>query len=462
MHTAPIAPGRVLPTLNPDGTRRKIHPKLARGRHYRARLASAWGVIALFVTLPFIKIGGNPLVLLDIPAREFTLGGRTFLATDGVLLMLLLLSVFVGIVWLTALAGRAWCGWSCPQTVYMEFVFRPIERLIEGDRASQLRLDRKGWSSRRLLKHGAFFVLSALIANVFLAYFVGVERLSLWMTRSPFEHPTSFLVMATTASLAYLDFGVFREQMCTVVCPYAKLQSVLLDPRSLIVGYDAARGEPRGKGKPRLGQGDCIDCNACVTTCPTGIDIREGLQLECIACAQCIDACDGIMARIGKPAGLIRYGSQQGLRTGKPTKALRPRVVVYPVILLALLIALLLLGARNASADITVLRGIGAPFTVQASGVSNQVRLKVRNRTSSDRSFRIELLGAADARLIAPENPVRLAAGEQTTTTLFVIVPAESFARGEREVRVRMTDTQGWSFETPYRLLGPTSAGASR
>lgn len=455
------APERVLPTLNADGSRRRIRPKLYPGRYWRARVVTGWGLIALFVALPFVKMNGKPVMLLDVPARQFHLFGSTFLATDGVLLMLLMLSIFVLIIWLTALLGRGWCGWGCPQTVYMEFLFRPIERLFEGDRAKQIALDkRQGPSLRRIAKNLVFALLSVLVANVFLAYFVGVERLSRWVTQSPLEHPTGFLVMAVTAGLVMLDFAWFREQMCTVVCPYARLQSVLLDERSLVVAYDGARGEPRSKGKPKPGSGDCIDCNACVVTCPTGIDIREGLQLECIACTQCLDACDSIMDRIGKPRGLIRYSSQEAMETGKRPRYLRPRVLIYPLVLAGFVTALLIVGSRIGGADVTILRGIGAPFVEQPDGIQNQIRVKIENRTGDKQRYQILILDAPDAKLIAPENPLPVRAGSHESTSVFVIAPRESFHDGQRPVRFQITDESGFQKEVSYKLLGPRDPSA--
>jgi cytochrome c oxidase accessory protein FixG len=454
--SAPIAPGRVLPTLNADGTRRRIRPRLYQGPHHSHRRVTAWILMLLFAGIPWVEVGKKPLVLLDLPRREFTFFGRTFLPTDGVLLMLLLLAIFVAIIWTTALVGRAWCGWACPQTVYMEFLFRPIERLFEGRREDQLRLDRAGGGWRRFAKNVTFLLIAFVLANVFLSYFVGVKTLIGWTKLSPLEHWTPFLVVAVTTGLVFFDFAFFREQMCTVVCPYARIQSVLLDKSSLIIGYDKLRGEPRTKGKPKAGRGDCIDCGACVAACPTGIDIRDGLQLECIACAQCADACDTIMLKVKKPLGLIRYGSQTTLETQKATKVLRPRVVIYPVMLVALLAALVAMGAKRRDAEVTVLRGIGAPFALDGERVTGELRIKVQNRTDHGARYRLELVGAPNVRLIAPENPLDVASGAQRTTAVFAVAPRSEFVGGRREIVVRVSDAQGFSVNVPYRLLGPT------
>lgn len=452
--TQPAPSHRVLPTLNQDGTRRLVRPKLYRGRYYAARFWVAWGLIALFVTLPFLRLAGKPLIMLDVPAREFVLFGTTFLPTDGVLLMLLMLTIFVGIFLITALWGRVWCGWGCPQTVYMEFVFRPIERWLEGSRGRQLELDRSGPNPKRILKWGIFALLSVLVGNVFLAYFVGTDRLGRWMTQSPLEHPVPFLIVAGTAALVYFDFAYFREQMCTITCPYARLQSVLLDRHSSIVGYDAQRGEPRGHGRAR--GGDCIDCKACVIACPTGIDIRNGLQLECIACAQCIDACDTVMDKIGKPRGLVRYASKQLFESGKLSSRIRPRILIYPALLVALLSGLWVFGREHTQpAEITVLRGIGAPFLEQEGRIQNQLRIKIRNRSSTTRSFTLTVNQAGDSRLITPENPVVLEPGAQATALAIVLSQPSLFQDGVREVLVEVGDEQGYTIAIPYKLLGP-------
>jgi cytochrome c oxidase accessory protein FixG len=262
------------------------------------------------------------------------------------------------------------------------------------------------------------------------------------------------IVMATTG-LVFFDFAYFREQMCTVICPYARLQSVLLDRSSLVVGYDRTRGEPRAKGKPRPGVGDCIDCNACVVACPTGIDIRDGLQLECIACAQCADACDVIMQKVHKPVGLIRYGSQTTLETREPTRIWRPRVFVYVALFTALVGALIGFASLERQAEVTVLRGIDAPYTLAGEDVTGAIRVKIRNRSEATRRYRLEVLASPAVRLVAPENPLEIAAGAQRTTTIFTITQRSSFATGTRNIKVRVSDGAGFSEDVPYRLVGP-------
>ena len=251
--SAPLATSRVLPTLNVDGTRRWIRPKPSHGAFYARRRVVAYALMFVFLAIPYIKVGGKPLILLDLPRREFTFVGVTFLPTDTLLLMLMMASILVAVFLLTALFGRVWCGWACPQTVYMEFLFRPIERFFEGGRSGSLELDRQGprgqINPRRVAKYGVYGLLSLLLAHTFLAYFVGIDRLVVWITRSPVEHPASFGVMALVSDGDHVfDFAWFREQTCIVACPYGRLQSVLLDRHSLVVGYDDNRGEPRSQG----------------------------------------------------------------------------------------------------------------------------------------------------------------------------------------------------------------------
>jgi cytochrome c oxidase accessory protein FixG len=450
---------RVLPTLNEDGSRRWIRPKLSRGPWWRRRVIVGWGLIVVFTLIPYLKLSGKPLVLLDLPHRRFTLIGTTFLPTDSTFLMLLLVGLFVGIFLVTAILGRVWCGWACPQTVYMELVYRPLERLIEGNRGRQLKLDREGPDARRMIKSVVHGFVSIFLAHTFLAYFVGVDALLRWMTGPPAQHWGAFLVAAAVAGLMFLDFGVLREQVCLVACPYGRLQSVLLDRRSLVVGYDARRGEPRGRIRARSAaapaHGDCIDCAACVITCPTGIDIRDGLQMECIHCTQCIDACDVVMEKTGRPRGLIRYGARDEF-DGKPRRILRPRIVIYPLIMALVWGGLGYALAHRGSADVTVLRGIGAPYGVLPDGqISNQLRVKIVNRSQETRRYAISIEDASDLTLVSPDNPLEVPAGASATASIFVMASAGSIPHGSRDIEVKVEDGAGFKRETYYRLLGP-------
>jgi cytochrome c oxidase accessory protein FixG len=432
------APHRVLSNLNEDGTRFTLKPRHSKGRFSRRRGVVAYALIALFVALPLVRIGGRPAFLIDLAARRIDLLGAEFRPSDGASLMLLGLTIALTVFLVTALFGRVWCGWGCPQTVYLEWVFRPLERRIK----------------RREVRYVVYGALSVALANVFLAYFVPIARLASWMTESPALHPAGFAVVVAVSGLMFFDFAYFREYTCTVACPYGRLQSVLLDRQSLIVGYDAARGEPRGKVRLKL-VGDCVDCKACVATCPTGIDIREGLQMECIGCAQCIDACDAIMGKVGRKPGLIRYASQDEL-AGKPRRVLRVRTIVYPA-LLALACALLAWQLRaKPAAEVWVLRSEGAPFAQLGDGrVSSQQSLRIENRTGAAHPYTIELVDAPDLQILTPHGAVDVGAGQSARIEVVTVGPASGFRGGERAVTARVHDDAGWSREVQLTLLGP-------
>ncbi len=459
---APRPPGRVLPTLNEDGSRRWLRPKWVDGTYAVRRRAVAWGLMALWIVLPHLTVGGKQAVLLDFPRRHFTILGTTFLPTDTILLMLLLISGLIGIFLLTALFGRAWCGWACPQTVWMEFLFRPIERLWEGGERGSLKLDADAahWHWRRLGKTATYAVIAVLLGNTFLSYFVGTSTLAQWMTLSPLEHPTPFVIMAIFSGATFFDFAYFREQTCLVACPYGRWQSALLDRQSLIVAYDPARGEPRGKGKSRDGLGSCVDCGQCVAVCPTGIDIRDGLQMECIHCTQCLDACNDVMDRTHQPRGLIRYTSRDAL-DGKARRLIRPRTVLYPAAFSLFFGGFLFALGTKATADVTLLGATGAPYTIEQDGsVVNQVRIKIANRGDATRRFRIALPDVPAARLVAPVNPLVVEAGRFEMTSTFVVLPPTAFTAGVRTVTFSIDDGEGYRESFTYRLAGPRSSSA--
>lgn len=456
--TVPRAAGRVLPTLNEDGSRHWIRPRPSTGAWWTRRRFVGYSLIAFFVALPHLRWMGKPLILLDVPRREFTLLGNTFLPTDTLILMLLLGSAVIAIFLFSALFGRVWCGWGCPQTVYMEFVFRPIERLLEGGRSGSLAMDKANgvMSPRRMLKYLIYIPISLVLAHTFLAYFVGTDTLQQWVQLSPYEHPTPFLVMAVTTLLIFIDFGWFREQTCLIACPYGRWQAALIDKRSLIVAYDAVRGEPRRAGSNREHAGDCVSCNACVVTCPTGIDIRNGLQMECVHCTQCIDACDHVMVALHKPKGLIRYASQEGL-AGRDSGAMRPRVVIYSIALVVCLGALALTLGTRADAEVTLLRSSSEPYRMEADGrIANQLRVKIVNRSNAPQQYSITVDGLQGGTVIAPELPLTVGAGAQRTTSLFLLAPFTTFTAGRRPVTVRISDAHGFARDIPFVLLGPT------
>ena len=463
---------RVLSTLNDDGSRRWIKPRPSRGRHWRHRRAVAYGLVTIFVLLPYLRINDRPAVLLDIVRREFTLFGRTFLPTDTLLLALLIVGIFATVFFATAILGRVWCGWACPQTVYMEFLFRPIERLLEGEPGSV----KKPAEWKRLLKYPVFLLCSMFLAHTFLAYFVGIETLLQWVRQSPVNHPVPFLVMVFVTGLMMFDFSFFREQLCIIACPYGRMQSVMLDRGSLIVAYDRARGEPRGKAKKQdislrvvsgegqqASAGDCVDCFRCVTTCPTGIDIRDGLQMECIACTQCIDACDDVMSRLKRPTGLIRYASQRSLDSA-PTKKFRPRLLIYPTVI-ALVFGVLITMLLTASpVDIRVLRGRGQPFLVEGGGlIAGTLQIKLTNRSNSAASYTVRVAKPQSGEVHLDENPVTVSSGELRTLNGTLHLRADAFGPlGTCPVQIEVTGPNGFTRLVSYTALGPATKGGTQ
>lgn len=455
---------RVLSTLDQDGSRHWLKPRLSKGVYYRWRQLVAYLLIALYVSIPFIHVGGRPLVLLDIPGRRFIIFGLTFLPTDTILLAIFVVGGLLTLFLMTALVGRVWCGWACPYTVFMEYVFRPLERIFDHTIGKGGAPRKSGKRPYVLLKYISYFIISWLMANVLISYFVGIDALFHWIRQSPIQHPAPFIVMTVVTIAVMLMFSWFREQMCIIACPYGRFQSVLLDRQSLIVSYDAKRGEPRtraGSARKRLevlGQtpGDCVDCGLCTTTCPTGIDIRDGLQMECVNCTQCIDACDAIMTKLNRPTGLIRYSSQAN-DAGEKLGWFRPRVVVYPLLLAAIGTLFITLLVRKPSFDVVVLRPPGHAYMMTDNDhqVRNQINLKLTNRTRHPLNFAVEALEPANTELTVLSAPE--IQGESTETfPVSVDIPATSFRDGRAFLRFKVVNlTDQSERELTFKLIGP-------
>jgi cytochrome c oxidase accessory protein FixG len=388
-------------TAERDGRRKWIYPRKVSGRFYRWRTWLSWLLLVIMFAGPFITIHGNPLLLLNIGERKFVVLGQIFWPQDMIIFAIAALVAVTSIVIFTAAFGRVWCGWACPQTVMMEMVFRKIEYAIEGDAHQQRALDNAPWSSDKILKkiskHGIFFALSFLVGNVLLSYFIGWQVLYQIITDSPTQHLTGLAFMVAFSLLFYGIFARFREQACTFICPYGRLQSVLLDENSIVVAYDNKRGEKRGLLQQKFherviaGLGDCVACNHCIAVCPTGIDIRDGTQMECVHCTACMDACDAVMTKIGSPRGLIRYASLNGIERGERLR-LTPRLIGYCVVLAALVALLAVMIFTRDDAEATLLRAPGSLFQQMPDGhYSNLYTVRVVNKTSRELPVELRL-----------------------------------------------------------------------
>jgi cytochrome c oxidase accessory protein FixG len=422
-----------------DGQRKRIVTADVEGSFDRARKVVFALLIGVWIALPWIRISDAPAVFLDVDARKFFLFGATFNAQDAWLLFFLISGVAFGLVYLTALAGRVWCGWACPQTVFLEGVYRRIERLVEGPRERHLRRDAGGVTferaARKTLKHALFVAASVAVAHIVLAYFVSLPRAFAMVRSSPLAHPEAFAWVFAVTALFYANFAWFREQFCVVLCPYGRLQSVLLDEDSLVVGYDARRGEPRGKkGKA---EGDCVDCNRCVVVCPTAIDIRNGLQLDCVACTACIDACDDVMARLGRPGGLIRYDSPNGL-AGKPRRILRARVALYTALLAVGATVAFFATRSRTDFEATITRLPGAPYSLEGDSIRNAFDLHVVNKRAETEVFDVAVDTPRDLQAIVPIAELHVGTLADTHVPVFLTMPRARF-HADAPVRVRVT-----------------------
>lgn len=425
-------------TVDKTGKRVWIYPKKPSGRYHNYRVIVAFILLALFFMGPFIRVDGHPFMLVNIFERRFIFFGQVFWPQDFILLALAVLTFFVFIILFTVVYGRVWCGWACPQTVFMEMVFRKIEYWIEGDANEQRRLDQQPWNTRKIIKKAGkqliFITISLIIAHTVMAYIIGIDRVKEIVTQPPTEHLAGFIGLMAFTGVFYFVFSWFREQACIAVCPYGRLQGVLLDRNSIVVAYDWLRGEPRGKLKkntPDPEKGDCIDCKLCVHVCPTGIDIRNGTQLECVNCTACIDACDEVMTKIGKPRGLIRFASYNSIRDGVK-KLFTARVAGYSVVLTVLAGILIFLLITRSEVETTILKVPGTLYQRTGSGgITNLYQVEFVNKSFDDLHLHLVAIDPPEARLIKvggePETIVR--AGSLLKEMYLVELPEEKITR---------------------------------
>lgn len=411
-------------TVDEKGKRVWIYPKKPSGRLHNYRIAVTVTLLAVFFAGPFIKIGGQPLLMLNLFEHRFVIFGQVFWPQDFFLLTLTLITLFVFVILFTVVFGRVWCGWACPQTLFMEMVFRKIEYWIEGDANQQRKLNQAPWTSRKIFKKAVkqliFILISVVISHTAMAYLIGIEKVKEIVSQPPAENLAGFIGLVAFTGVFYFVFAWFREQACIAVCPYGRLQGVLLVKDSIVVAYDWLRGEPRGKikkGETHTNRGDCIDCKLCVHVCPTGIDIRNGTQLECVNCTACIDACDDVMVKIGKPKGLIRFASYNSIKDGVK-KLFTPRVAGYSVVLMALVALLSFMVATRSDIETTILKVPGTLFQRTDDGkITNLYNIEFINKTFED----IELTLMAES----PEGVTIRKVGEQA-----IVVPAGDLYKG--------------------------------
>ena len=440
-------------TINKEGLRNWIYPKKPKGRFYTYRTILSIFLLAFFIISPFIKVNGDQFMLFDILGRRFHVFGRPFFPQDFYLLALAAVIAVVFIVLFTVVYGRIFCGWLCPQTIFMEMVFRKIEYLIEGDRPKQMKLDRMPWNAekirKRVTKWVVFYLVSLFITSVMLAYVAGSDYvINFW--KHPFADVKAWLIYLAFTTVFYFVFAWFREQVCIIACPYGRLQGVLTDENTILVTYDYKRGEKRapmrkGQDREALGLGDCIDCKQCVLVCPTGIDIRNGTQMECINCTACMDACDAIMDSIAKPRGLIRYASKVSIEEGR-SKLFTPRVKFYTVILTALLAVFIYLFAHRPSVDLKVLRTRGQVFTELPDGnIQNMYQATIINKSNHPyKDLHIKLIGIKEGKLTVSgtQNELDLDKEEVKQVIIFIDMPKEKF-HGKNTIKVGIYDHNG-------------------
>ena len=451
-----------LATVDASGKRNWIYAKKPKGKLYRYRTWVSWCFFAIFLGLPFIYVNDRPLLLFNVLQAKFIIFGKIFWPQDFFIFGLTMITFVVFIILFTAAFGRLFCGWVCPQTIFMEMVFRKIEYLIEGDAPSQKLLKKQPWNTEKIIrkstKHLVFFFLSFIIANFFLAYIIGTKELGKIITEPVSQHVGGFISILAFSGLFYAVYAFFREQACTVVCPYGRLQSVLLDKNSMIVAYDHLRGEPRGNFKKKKAEetiGDCVDCFECVRVCPTGIDIRNGTQMECVGCTACIDACNAVMKKTGKEPSLIRYASENGIINKEPLHY-TTRMKLYTVLLSILVLILVSLLLTRKDVDATVMRTPGMLYQERGTdSVSNLYNIKLANKTLQRVPLTIKMENqSGEIEIIGGKN-IDVREEGQGSGSFFVVLPRSAIHERKKVIELGLYNGNTRIDIVKTNFLGP-------
>jgi cytochrome c oxidase accessory protein FixG len=444
-----------LGTTDELGHRIFLHPEEVKGkwRTYRTQVYAL--LVLIYIITPWLHWDGVQLFLINIPNREFTILGEVFYAHEIPYMIFIFLGLGFLIAFITSIFGRLWCGWACPQTVFIDLIFRRIDLIVEGNARKRKKLDEAVWGLEKVFKRSTKWLLyifaGLVLSHSFLGYFMPTKELFDVLTHSPASNWTAFVITWSITALIVFDFGWFREQFCIIACPYGRMQSVLMDKDSFVVAYDYNRGEPRkAKEVTKDQQGDCVNCFACVKACPTGIDIRRGTQLECIACTQCIDACDDIMLKVNKPEGLIRYTTESEL-TGEKTNFFKPRSFVYLAAFLIVMSVGLFLISSHGDLRVAIFRGSNTAFNLVKKGDSTQVinHYKFEFNYQGKEKFNIVFkVSEADLEVVTPQVPFLISNKRKNTANVFFKFKPDFLIKGTRQVEVQMV-----SFETQQILL---------
>lgn len=455
-------------TMDNAGKRKWIFPRKPSGKYTNYRTIVAYFLLAVFFILPFLKINGNPVLLINVIDRQFFIFGQPFFPQDFFILALGAITSIVFIILFTVVFGRIFCGWICPQTIFLEMIFRKIDYLIEGDRNKQMKLDRQEWNSekiwKRSLKWSIFLIISLIITHWMFMYIVGYQEVFNMVKEGPFNNFTSFLVMIVFTAAFYFTFAWFREQVCTLVCPYGRLQGVLIDKQTINVYYDFKRGEKRskwrkGEDRKAQGKGDCIDCYQCVVVCPTGIDIRNGQQLECINCTACIDACDEVMVKVGLPPGLIRYATEDEIEKEVPFK-FTGRMKAYSVVLLLMLGFLGFLLSNRGTMEAKFIKPAGSTYFVRDGQITNIYNYTFLNKSNKDQLVTIKIMEPAHGTVtLSTADKILLKKDQITKGTVNISFPEKEIKLSKQKVKIGVYDQKGelldtfeTYFEGPFKL----------